>query len=33
MYEGKKELNMLEEMKEVQCGRSIIIEETHASKR
>lgn len=30
MYEGKKELNMLEEMKEVQGGRSIIIEENHA---
>lgn len=30
MYEGKKELNMLEEMKEVQGGRSIIIKENHA---
>lgn len=29
MYEGKKELNMLEE-KEVQGGRSIIIRENHA---
>jgi len=29
MYEGKKELNMLEEMKEFQGGRSIIIRENH----